>query len=87
MGDSALDGIRDIPGEIGTLTIPWSGKSYGALKVPTEGYGNGLARDANQEHFIFEFVLNTKAVVPTSSVVRPRSFGVLACAYLGQPAS
>lgn len=78
------DGIRNISGGQSTFNVihrQTTGLFYSANNA-TQSYGYPNVSDSTTA---WGFAMNASRVVPTASVNRPRTFGVLPCAYLGIP--
>lgn len=81
------DTMRRIYGAAGFSTpSTWSYRNLrGAITSVADGYGNVIP-DYNAGGGQTSFVVDSERVAPTSNATKPRAWGALACAYLGQPA-
>lgn len=92
MGDVGLDGIREISGGMSNIT-GWIGNTadstFGVFDNYYAAYNRLEGSDSSDRLYGYGagYDFYASRQLPVSSVTRPRSFGVLACAYLGQPAS
>lgn len=81
MGASAGDRIRNFPGQV--VSVDWSEGSTGPFYVDGTQWWTAAASGGNRPLIKFD----PGRVVPTGAANIPRSWGALACAYLGRPAT
>ena len=89
MGDVHGDMIRNIPGTFpavfGGATTPTSADGIGGAFSATFIANEGSYSVSNASVNLL-YSLAPSRVVPTGNANKPRAWGALACAYLGQPA-
>ena len=83
VGGTHIDMARKIVGSTGWLAGYQTDESAGAFYVSATG--STMANDSGVNYYR-RLALDTSRVVPTGGANKPRAWGALACAYLGQPA-
>lgn len=89
MGGVHGDMIRGIPGTSTTGLFSATNTQSGALTMSgvVTRYNISQIGDGSGGESMRAVGLEIGRVVPTGNVNKPRAWGALACAYLGQPAS